>query len=100
MIVQLSTGGRSGRRRRPAAAMLSLRPDMASLAVGSNNFPTRVYENAPDLVDWLAAEMVSPWTSSPRSRPSTSRTSCKAHEHVAADGQMRERRFTCSSSWV
>jgi uncharacterized protein (DUF849 family) len=30
---------------------------MASLAVGSNNFPTRVYENSPDLVDWLAAEM-------------------------------------------
>jgi len=30
---------------------------MASLASGSVNFPTRVYENAPDLVDWLAAEM-------------------------------------------
>jgi len=25
--------------------------------VGSNNFPTRVYENPPDLVDWLASEM-------------------------------------------
>lgn len=33
------------------------RPDMASLAVGSNNFPTRVYENPPDLVNWLACEM-------------------------------------------
>jgi len=31
---------------------------MASLSVGSNNFPTRVYENPPDLVDWLAAEML------------------------------------------
>ena len=30
---------------------------MASLAVGSNNFPTRVYENSPDLVAWLASEM-------------------------------------------
>lgn len=30
---------------------------MASLSVGSNNFPTRVYENPPDLVDWLASEM-------------------------------------------
>ena len=30
---------------------------MASLATGSVNFPTRVYDNAPDLVDWLAAEM-------------------------------------------
>jgi uncharacterized protein (DUF849 family) len=37
--------------------MLPLRPDMASLTVGSNNFPTRVYENPPDLVDWLAGEM-------------------------------------------
>jgi uncharacterized protein (DUF849 family) len=38
--------------------MLSLKPDMASLATGSVNFPTRVYENAPELVDWLAAEML------------------------------------------
>lgn len=57
LIVQLSTGGRSGAGQ-ARGAMLSLRPDMASLAVGSNNFPTRVYENAPDLIDWLAAEMV------------------------------------------
>ncbi|WP_299153288.1 3-keto-5-aminohexanoate cleavage protein [uncultured Tateyamaria sp.] len=57
MIVQLSTGGRSGAGK-ARGGMLSLRPDMASLSVGSNNFPTRVYENPPDLVDWLAAEMV------------------------------------------
>jgi uncharacterized protein (DUF849 family) len=38
--------------------MLALRPDMASLATGSCNFPTRVYDNPPDLVDWLAAEML------------------------------------------
>lgn len=56
MIVQLSTGGRSGAGR-IRGGMLPLRPDMASLSVGSNNFPTRVYENPPDLVDWLAAEM-------------------------------------------
>lgn len=56
MIVQFSTGGRSGAGRE-RGGMLRLSPDMASLAVGSNNFPTRVYENAPDLVDWLAAEM-------------------------------------------
>jgi len=37
--------------------MLPLQPDMASLTVGSNNFPTRVYENSPELVDWLAEEM-------------------------------------------
>lgn len=57
MIVQLSTGGRSGSGAE-RGGMLPLRPDMASLAVGSNNFPTRVYENPPDLVDWLAAEML------------------------------------------
>ncbi|MEP2027113.1 MAG: 3-keto-5-aminohexanoate cleavage protein [Paracoccaceae bacterium] len=56
MIIQLSTGGRSGAGTE-RGGMLSLRPDMASLSVGSNNFPTRVYENPPDLVDWLAAEM-------------------------------------------
>jgi uncharacterized protein (DUF849 family) len=32
---------------------------MASLATGSVNFPTRVYDNSPELVDWLAAEMMS-----------------------------------------
>lgn len=58
MIVQLSTGGRSGAGK-ARGGMLSLAPDMASLAVGSNNFPTRVYENPPDLVDWLAREMLS-----------------------------------------
>lgn len=57
MIVQLSTGGRSGAGRE-RGGMLPLRPDMASLTVGSNNFPSRVYENPPDLVDWLAAEML------------------------------------------
>ncbi len=57
MIVQLSTGGRSGAGQ-VRGGMLPLRPDMASLSVGSNNFPTRVYENPPDLVDWLASEML------------------------------------------
>jgi 3-oxoadipate:acetyl-CoA acetyltransferase len=56
MIIQLSTGGRSGAGA-ARGGMLPLCPDMASLSVGSNNFPTRVYENPPDLVDWLAAEM-------------------------------------------
>ncbi len=57
MIIQLSTGGRSGAGKE-RGGMLSLRPDMASLSVGSNNFPTRVYENPPDLVSWLASEMI------------------------------------------
>lgn len=57
MIIQLSTGGRSGAGA-ARGGMLPLRPDMASLSVGSNNFPTRVYENPPDLVNWLASEML------------------------------------------
>ncbi|ASP35333.1 3-keto-5-aminohexanoate cleavage protein [Labrenzia sp. VG12] len=56
MIIQFSTGGRSGAGQE-RGGMLPLQPDMASLSVGSNNFPTRVYENPPDLVDWLAGEM-------------------------------------------
>jgi 3-keto-5-aminohexanoate cleavage enzyme len=57
MIIQLSTGGRSGAGRE-RGGMLSLKPDMASLSTGSVNFPTRIYENTPDLVDWLASEML------------------------------------------
>jgi 3-keto-5-aminohexanoate cleavage enzyme len=57
MVIQLSTGGRSGAGQ-ARGGMLPLRPDMASLSVGSNNFPTRVYENPPDLVEWLASEML------------------------------------------
>ncbi len=56
MIIQFSTGGRSGAGKE-RGGMIALQPDMASLSVGSNNFPTRVYENPPDLVDWLASEM-------------------------------------------
>ncbi len=57
MIIQLSTGGRSGAGQE-RGGMLPLKPDMASLSVGSNNFPNRVYENPPQLVDWLADEML------------------------------------------
>lgn len=56
MLIQFSTGGRSGAERE-RGGMLPLKPDMASLSVGSTNFPTRVYDNSPDLVDWLAGEM-------------------------------------------
>ena len=56
VVIQFSTGGRSGAGK-ARGGMLSLRPDMASRSVGSNNCPTRVYENPPDLVAWLAGEM-------------------------------------------
>lgn len=57
MIVQFSTGGR-GREQSARGAMLSLRPDMASLATGSVNFPASVYENPPDFVEDLARTML------------------------------------------
>ncbi|HVN35674.1 MAG TPA: 3-keto-5-aminohexanoate cleavage protein [Casimicrobiaceae bacterium] len=57
MIVQFSTGGR-GRDQAARGAMLDLRPDMASLATGSVNFPTNIYENPPDFVEGLARTML------------------------------------------
>jgi len=56
MIVQFSTGGR-GRDPAQRGSMLHLKPDMASLATGSVNFPSIIYENPPKLVDDLAATM-------------------------------------------
>ncbi len=56
MIIQFSTGGRSGAGKQ-RGGMLPLCPDMASLTVGSNNFPNRVYDNDPALISWLAEEM-------------------------------------------
>ena len=57
MIVQFSTGGR-GREQALRGAMLYLKPDMASLATGSVNFPSGIYENPPDFVEGLARAML------------------------------------------
>jgi uncharacterized protein (DUF849 family) len=57
MIVQFSTGGR-GREASERGAMLHLEPDMASLATGSVNFATMIYENPPELIDRLAQSML------------------------------------------
>jgi 3-keto-5-aminohexanoate cleavage enzyme len=57
MIVQFSTGGR-GRDQKLRGAMLHLKPDMASLATGSVNFPAQIYENPPDFVEGLAKTML------------------------------------------
>ncbi|HEX2651817.1 MAG TPA: 3-keto-5-aminohexanoate cleavage protein [Burkholderiales bacterium] len=57
MIVQFSTGGR-GREQSKRGAMLYLKPDMASLATGSVNFPANIYENPPDFVEGLAKAMI------------------------------------------
>ncbi|HMB72086.1 MAG TPA: 3-keto-5-aminohexanoate cleavage protein [Gammaproteobacteria bacterium] len=56
MIVQFSTGGRSGRGSE-RGGMLVHRPDMASLATGSVNFATTIYENDPALIRELAQIM-------------------------------------------
>ncbi len=57
IIIQFSTGGR-GRSLDQRGAPLALRPDMASLATGSVNFPTIVYENPPEFVRGLARSML------------------------------------------
>ena len=57
MIIQFSTGGR-GREQAARGAMLHLKPDMASLATGSVNFPASIYENPPDFVEGLAKTMI------------------------------------------
>lgn len=57
MIIQFSTGGR-GRDQEQRGAMLHHRPDMASLATGSVNFPKGIYENPPDFVEGLASRML------------------------------------------
>ncbi len=60
IIIQYSTGGR-GRAMEERGGMLSLesdgKPDMASLATGSVNFPAMIYENPPEFVEGLAAIM-------------------------------------------
>lgn len=57
MIIQFSTGGR-GRDQAARGGMLFHRPDMASLATGSVNFPNGIYENPPEFIDGLAGEML------------------------------------------
>jgi uncharacterized protein (DUF849 family) len=57
MIVQFSTGGRSGAGKE-RGAMLHLKPEMASLTTGSVNFAKIIYENHPTLINDLAASML------------------------------------------
>ena len=57
MIIQFSTGGR-GRDQSLRGKPLYLKPDMASLATGSVNFPNGIYENHPELIAAMAKEML------------------------------------------
>lgn len=57
MVVQFSTGAR-GRSAEERFACVERRPEMASLATGSVNFPDRIYDNPPQLVEKAAARML------------------------------------------
>ena len=57
IIVQFSTGGRSGKGSE-RGSMLQHRPDMASLSTGSCNFPRSIYENSNELIEELAGKMI------------------------------------------
>ncbi|OAT79331.1 3-keto-5-aminohexanoate cleavage protein [Desulfotomaculum copahuensis] len=58
VITQISTGGRASSTVEQRSEALDLCPEMASLTTGSTNFPDRVYENAPGLVEALAHKML------------------------------------------
>jgi 3-keto-5-aminohexanoate cleavage enzyme len=57
LITQISTGGRAGMAYEQRCERLKLKPEMASLTTGSVNFPNSVYENSPELIEALAADM-------------------------------------------
>jgi uncharacterized protein (DUF849 family) len=57
MIIQHSTGGR-GRDAAERGSCITLKPDMCSLATGSVNFATIIYENPPQLVEDMATSML------------------------------------------
>lgn len=57
MIIQHSTGGR-GRDATERGSCINLKPDMCSLATGSVNFATIIYENPPQLVEDMAKSML------------------------------------------
>ena len=94
MIVQFSTGGRSGVGSE-RGGMLHLQPDMASLSTGSCNFPTRVYENPPDLILELADKMTQ-YGVKPEIEVFDLAMLYNAINYVR-DGAAQRRRCTCSS---
>ena len=57
LITQLSTGGRAGKSAEERGQMICLAPEMASLATGSSNFPSKANLNDPDTIGYLRGEM-------------------------------------------
>ncbi|MCO5142453.1 MAG: 3-keto-5-aminohexanoate cleavage protein [Oligoflexia bacterium] len=58
IIIQFSTGGAVGTPISERLAPLQLKPEMASLNVGSINFGDEVFENLPKDIESLAQEMI------------------------------------------
>ncbi len=58
IIIQISTGARGGKTMEERAAPLDLKPEMASLATGSSNFPTTVNANPPELIEYFCKKML------------------------------------------
>ena len=54
VIIQLSTGGRTGKDWDDRAIPVRLLPEMASFTTGSNNLPGVIYENSPPFIEFLA----------------------------------------------
>lgn len=57
VIIQISTGGAVGTPMEERLAPLSLKPEMASLNMGSINFGNEVFENLPSTIEALAKRM-------------------------------------------
>lgn len=57
VIIQISTGGAVGTPMEERLAPLSLKPEMASLNMGSINFGNEVFENLPTTIEALAKKM-------------------------------------------
>ena len=57
VLIQFSTGGAVGEKIENRMAPLSLKPEMASLNVGSINFGEEVFKNLPQDINKLAAKM-------------------------------------------
>ncbi|MFZ5753941.1 MAG: 3-keto-5-aminohexanoate cleavage protein [Bacillota bacterium] len=57
IITQLSTGGRAGNSYLERGQMICLKPEMASLATGSSNFPTKANLNDLETIAYLAGQM-------------------------------------------